>query len=180
MGEGAFTRKCFCAASNATMSSDVPFPLLTRHHACTVPLLAQTQPDLLLINGKIWTVNPAQKEAQAVAVGGNHILAVGTNDEILKWKRDTSQVIDLHGRRVVPGFNDSHVHFYAGGTNLAGVQLRALKSPEAFRDAIGAFSKTLPRGNGSSAAIGTTKIGLPRNCPPANSSIRSPRTARFL
>jgi hypothetical protein len=109
-------------------------------------LPAQTQPDLLLINGKIWTVNPAQKEAQAVALRGNRILAVGSNEEILKWKREPSEVIDLHGRLVTPGFNDAHVHFYFGGADLAGVQLRSAKSPEAFRDAIAAFSKTIPPG----------------------------------
>ncbi|MGC2658913.1 MAG: amidohydrolase [Bryobacteraceae bacterium] len=113
---------------------------------CAIPLIAQTQTDLLLINGKVWTVNPAEPEAQAVALHGNHILAVGTNEEILKWKRASSQVIDLHGHRVVPGFNDSHVHFYDGGSNLAGVQLRSAKSPQAMRDAIAAFSQTIPPG----------------------------------
>ncbi|HWF45360.1 MAG TPA: amidohydrolase family protein, partial [Bryobacteraceae bacterium] len=121
-------------------------PFFLAFMLAAISLNAQTQPDLLLINGKIWTVNPAQKEAQAVALGGNRILAVGTNDEILKWKRPTSKVIDLHGHRVLPGFNDAHVHFYAGGSNLAGVQLRALKSPEAFRHAIAVFSKTIPPG----------------------------------
>lgn len=111
-----------------------------------MPLDAQAQPDLLLIDGKIWTVNPAQKEAQAVALQGNRIVAVGSNDEILKWKGPSSKVIDLHGQRVLPGFNDAHVHFYAGGSNLAGVQLRSLKSQEAFRDAIATFSKTIPAG----------------------------------
>src|SRR5947199_10760207 len=71
---------------------------------------------LLLLNGKFWTVNPKQPEAEAVAIAGNRILAVGTTEEIERWRQPGVSSVDLGGRRVLPGFNDAHVHFFAGGT----------------------------------------------------------------
>ncbi len=112
----------------------------------TLPIHAQQSITLLLINGKIWTVNPAQKEAEAVAISGNHIVAVGTTSEISKLKQSGTQVIDLEGRRVVPGFDDAHVHFFAGGSNLAGPQLRYSKSQQEFRDTLAQFTQHTPRG----------------------------------
>jgi predicted amidohydrolase YtcJ len=101
---------------------------------------------LILIHGKIWTVNPQQKEAEAVAIGGNRIVAVGSDREILELKQSGTRVVDLGGRRVLPGFNDAHVHFYSGGSDLAGPQLRYSKSEQEFRDALGAFARQLPKG----------------------------------
>jgi predicted amidohydrolase YtcJ len=109
-------------------------------------LIAQPSIDLILINGKIWTVNPKQPEVQAVAVSGNHIVAVGSTTAITALKQSNTQVIDLAGKRVVPGFNDAHVHFFDGGSNLSGVQLRDAKSQTEFRDRIGAFAGHTPKG----------------------------------
>jgi predicted amidohydrolase YtcJ len=101
---------------------------------------------LVLINGKIWTVNPQQKEAEAVAVSGNRIVAVGASPGILALKQPGTRVVDLRGRRVLPGFNDAHVHFYSGGANLTGPQLRYSKSEREFRDTLAAFAQQLPKG----------------------------------
>lgn len=111
-----------------------------------VLLAAQESASLLLINGKIWAVNPQQKEAEAVAINGNRIVAVGTTPQVLKFKQPGTEVIDLDGKRVLPGFNDAHVHFYSGGASLAGPQLRYSKSPEEFRDTLAAFAQHTPRG----------------------------------
>src|SRR5436305_8122764 len=78
-------------------------------------LSAQTTWTLVLFNAKIWTGNPAQPEAEAVAVAGNRIAAVGTTEEILRRKPKDVPQLDLDGRRMLPCFNDAHVHFYAGG-----------------------------------------------------------------
>jgi predicted amidohydrolase YtcJ len=107
---------------------------------------AQTTPTLLLVNGKIWTVDPAHSQAEAVAITNNRIVAVGSNEEISRLKQTGVPVIDLGGRRVLPGFNDAHVHFYAGGANLTGPQLRYAKSEGEFRDTLAAFTKHQPRG----------------------------------
>jgi predicted amidohydrolase YtcJ len=108
--------------------------------------LAQAPADLVLINGKIWTVDDKRPEVEAVAVLGNRIAAVGSTAEIRKWVGAKTKVIDLQGRRVMPGFNDSHVHFLDGGMGLASVQLRYAKTPEEFRDSIRDFAAKLPKG----------------------------------
>ena len=107
---------------------------------------AQPSADLVLLNGKFWTVNEAQPRAQAVACIGNRIVAVGSSDEIRKWIGRSTQVMDLGGKLALPGFNDAHVHFYSGGENLASVQLRHAKSEAEFRDRIAQFAATLPAG----------------------------------
>ena len=106
----------------------------------------QVSADLVLLNGKTWTVNEKQPEAEAVAVLGNRIIAVGSTKEIRKLMGKQTRVVDLQGRRVVPGFNDAHVHFFNGGAGLASVQLRGAKSPEEFAKLIAAFAAQIPKG----------------------------------
>ena len=108
-------------------------------------VLAQN-PDLILVNGKLWTGNPRQPEAQAAAIQGGKFTAVGSTAEIRKLAGPQTRVVDLGGKRVTPGFHDSHVHFADGGSHLASVQLRDAKTPEEFRDRIGAFAKKVPKG----------------------------------
>ncbi len=112
-----------------------------------LPFFAPPSADLILLNGKIWTGNARQQpEAEAIACLGPRIVAVGTSAQIRKLAGVSTRVIDLKGRRVVPGFNDAHVHFFDGGAGLASVQLRDAKTPVEFRDRIGAFAKKLPKG----------------------------------
>ena len=109
-------------------------------------LSAQIAPTLLLTNAKIWTENPRQPEAEAVAIAGNLIIAVGTTAELLKLRGPHTAVADLDGRRVLPGFNDAHVHFYSGGHSLSGPQLRFTRSPEEFVQTLGQFALYAPSG----------------------------------
>jgi len=116
--------------------------------ALSARAFAQSPADLVLVNGKIWTVNDnpqAMAEAEAVACLGNRIVAVGTTKEIRKWIGAKTKVIDLQGRRVVPGFNDAHVHFFDGGRGLASVQLRDARTPEEFRHRIRDFAAKSPK-----------------------------------
>lgn len=101
---------------------------------------------LIFTNGRIWTENPAQPEAQAVALDGNSILAVGDDATIKRLAGPGTQTIDLGGKRVLPGFNDAHVHFLDGGGSLIGVPLGDANSQAEFRDRIARFAKTLPKG----------------------------------
>jgi predicted amidohydrolase YtcJ len=101
---------------------------------------------LILTNGKIWTENPRQPESEAIAVNGNLILAVGTSAAISKLAGPGCKVIDLGGRRVVPGFNDAHVHFLQGGDSLISVQLGNANSAAEFRRRLGDYAKSLPKG----------------------------------
>src|SRR5258708_2909372 len=108
--------------------------------------LAQQTADLILVNGRVWTVNASQPEAEAVAIVGPHIAAVGSSANIRKWAGSRTRVIDLAGRRVVPGFNDAHVHFYTGGANLTRVQLRNARSQAEFSQRIQAYASKVPKG----------------------------------
>ncbi len=114
--------------------------------AAIVPVNAQAPRTFLLTNGKFWTGNPAQPEVEAVAISGNRIVATGSNAEILRLKQADSIELDLEGRRVVPGFNDAHVHFVDGGTNLTGPQLRYAKSEAEFRDTLAEYARHRPTG----------------------------------
>lgn len=107
---------------------------------------SQVPADLVLLNGKIWTVNEKQPQAEAVACLGNRIIAVGTSKEVRKFIGKQTRIIDLQDRRVVPGFNDAHVHFFNGGAGLASVQLRDAKSQEEFKNRIGAFAAKISSG----------------------------------
>lgn len=108
--------------------------------------LAEEWITFIFTNAKVWTGNPHEKEAEAIAIAGNRIVAVGTSAEILDLKQPGTRVINLEGRRVLPGFNDAHVHFYSGGANLSGPQLRYAKSEQEFREQLSGFAQQLPKG----------------------------------
>jgi predicted amidohydrolase YtcJ len=126
---------------------NLPFSFIVL--AVTIALSSVTssgQADLLLLQGKVWTENPQQREAEAIAIAGNRILAVGPSDVIRKLAGPNTKVIDLGGRRVVPGFHDSHLHFYYGGDGLASVQLGDARSPDEMRRRIAEFTRSRPKG----------------------------------
>ncbi len=71
----------------------------------------QVTVDLILLNGKVFTVDSAKPSAEAIAIRGERIVAVGTNDEIKKLAGAKTRLIDLQNRAVTAGFNDAHFHF---------------------------------------------------------------------
>jgi predicted amidohydrolase YtcJ len=71
--------------------------------------------DIVLLNAKVITVDPSDRIAQAVALAGGKIVAVGTNAEVAKLAGPGTQRIDLQGRTVTPGLLDAHAHFNWGG-----------------------------------------------------------------
>jgi predicted amidohydrolase YtcJ len=101
---------------------------------------------LAIVEAKVWTGNPGQPEAQAIGLSGSRILAVGATQAILGRAGPHTRIIDAQGRRVLPGFNDAHLHFYGGGDALAGVDLRGAASSGALRDRVAAFARTRPPG----------------------------------
>jgi predicted amidohydrolase YtcJ len=107
-------------------------------------------PDLLLLDGNIWTgereSDGKTRIAHAAAIAGGRFIAVGSNQEILELKREDTQVIQLRGRRVVPGLIDSHVHFIGGGFQLLSLDLKNVKSEDEFVRLIGERAKGLPPG----------------------------------
>jgi predicted amidohydrolase YtcJ len=102
--------------------------------------------DLVLRNGKIWTVNKKQPRAEALAVWRDRILAVGSDPDVRPLIGPHTKVIDLKQRRVVPGFHDSHVHLLSGGMRLSQVQLKDAKDETEFGRRLREFDRKLPPG----------------------------------
>lgn len=101
---------------------------------------------LAIVNARVWTGDTRRPWADAVAVQGNQIAAVGSSAEIRKLAGATTRVIDAKGAMVVPGFTDAHVHFIDGGFALQSVKLRDAKTKAEFIRRIGAFARTVPSG----------------------------------
>ncbi|HUJ94218.1 MAG TPA: amidohydrolase [Terriglobales bacterium] len=124
------------------------FTLLLVSFANVLAVYAQTRPaaDLIITNAKIWTVDKAHPTAQAVAVLGERIVAVGSNAEVDAWRGPNTRVIDAGGHLLLPGFNDSHVHFVSGGLQLASLQLNDATSAQEFVRRIAERAKNTPKG----------------------------------
>jgi len=106
----------------------------------------QKTADLIVVNASIWTGNDAGPRAEAMAIGGETLLSVGSEKEVLKFKGKNTRVLDLEGKFVTPGFIDSHLHFLNGGFNLSSVQLRDASTKEEFIRRIGEYAQTLRPG----------------------------------
>src|SRR5262252_9456678 len=78
---------------------------------------AQARADLLLVNGRVLTVDSADRVAQAVGIAGNRIVVVGTTAEVERAAAPNARRIDLGGRTVTPGLLDAHAHFSGGGAD---------------------------------------------------------------
>ncbi len=102
--------------------------------------------DLIITNARVHTVDPARPEAEAVAVIGERIVAVGGKAEIEAWRGPRTKVVDAAGRRLLPGFDDAHVHFISGGTQLDSVSLKDALSRQEFVKRIGARVAATPKG----------------------------------
>lgn len=97
-------------------------------------------------NGRIWTGVPTLPEVEALAVGQGRILALGRDAEVQPWIGAGTQVVDLDGARVVPGFIDAHVHFLGGGLQLLRVDLKDAADEVAFGRLLQQYDQRTPRG----------------------------------
>src|SRR5438045_438335 len=101
--------------------------------------------ELVLVNAKIWTVDKTRPEAEALAIGRDRILAVGSSPEVRSLIGPRTRTIDLKGRRVVPGFYDSHVHLLGSGQRLSEVALKDAPNESEFGRRLQVFDRKLPR-----------------------------------
>src|SRR5713226_2143240 len=108
--------------------------------------------DTVLIHGHIYTGNPKAPWAQALAITGTRIDAVGSDSEILSRKSAKTETIDLQGRTVVPGFSDSHTHMWFGALALHGLNLSTPESsitpeddPDRLVSALKAYGASHPK-----------------------------------
>jgi hypothetical protein len=111
-------------------------------------VFGETKPaaDLIIQNALIWTVDSSQPEAQAVAILGERIVAVGSAQQVETWRGLHTPVVDAGGKRLLPGFNDAHVHFVDGGSQLDNVELNDCTSAREFARRIGARASKTPKG----------------------------------
>lgn len=101
--------------------------ILTILFLLLLPVCIAAQADILLVNGKVFTADEKGTIAEAVAIKGERIVAVGTTKEI-RAKFPRAKAIDLKGKLVTPGFNDAHVHFLRGALAMLTVNLQDSKS----------------------------------------------------
>jgi predicted amidohydrolase YtcJ len=107
---------------------------------------ASLVPDLIIVNAVVRTMDPTKPSAEAIAIYGNRIVAVGSTNDIRKMASSSTRVIDAKQRLVLPGFNDAHVHFMSGGFQLSSVDLRDADTPAEFAERIKNFAAKVPRG----------------------------------
>ena len=105
-----------------------------------------SSPDTILYNANVITVNPNKPTAQAIAILGERVVAIGENNQILKLANSTTRKIDIAGKTVVPGFIDAHSHPASSGlSHLRNVDID-LRSIEEIKKAIHERSKSTPPG----------------------------------
>jgi predicted amidohydrolase YtcJ len=116
-------------------------------------------PDVILVDGKIFTGNRAQPYAEALAISQSRITAVGSNAEIRRLAGRGTRRIDLDGRTVVPGFNDAHTHFHVK-PRATRLEFRSMEPTWAeVSDALRAAVKKTPAGHWIIGQVGGTAYG---------------------
>jgi len=100
--------------------------------------------DKIYYNGNIWTGNPNRPNAEFIAVVGESIIGVGSNHK--SFKGSDTELIDLDGQFVVPGFMDSHTHFISGGFQLMSINLRNVAGKDEFISQVEDYVKNIPSG----------------------------------
>ena len=140
---------------------------------------AQAPADTVLINGTVLTVDRADSVAQAVAITGGKIAAVGTTAQIKAMAGPKTEVIDLRGRAVTPGLIDTHVHFSAAAS-LFTVDLgdADVKSIEEVKKRVRRRSRSSSRASGCAAVDGTRASMRSGATSPLPISMPWPRTIR--
>jgi predicted amidohydrolase YtcJ len=103
--------------------------------------------DLVLLNGRVYTLDPGRPWAEGLAITGDRIAAVGTSAEVRRRAGPSTRVIDLKGGFVTPGFNDAHVHIDATGALLVGVNLLDVHGEGPLVERVRGAASRLPRGS---------------------------------
>lgn len=107
---------------------------------------AQTEPDLIVINARVRTLDAKKPVADAIAVSGGRISALGSNREIGALASARTKVIDAGGKLVIPGFNDAHVHFTGVGNWFSHLDATNIRNSKELLDRVAHFTRFLPNG----------------------------------
>jgi predicted amidohydrolase YtcJ len=133
--------------------------------SCFLGLMAlaqQSTPDLMMFNGKVFTSNSSQPYAEALAIRGERIVAVGASKEIVALAGKETKRIDLGGRTVIPGINDAHYHL---GFNVSEEDLQINSNDPSWQEINGAVSSTVakvPKGTWITGGFGPTVLEDPQ------------------
>jgi predicted amidohydrolase YtcJ len=100
--------------------------------------------ELIITNARVQTMDASQPMAEAVAVAGGKIIAVGNRRSVEALAGPGARMIDARGRTLLPGFVESHMHLFFGGAELAHLQLTGVYGAEALRDRFRAFAASRP------------------------------------
>jgi len=123
----------------------IVFFLLAGFWASTTLAQQQNSPaDTVVLHARVYTVNPHQPWAQALAIRDGKIVAVGSDQELAKYRGPSTQVVDAQGHMVLPGFVDTHGHFMAGAASLPNVALDDAKTVAQFQKMIVDFAAAHP------------------------------------
>jgi len=114
--------------------------------AGSIPAVESTPADLLLTHGNIVTVNDDQPTAQALAIRGDRIIAVGTNEQILRHRGPATHTIDLKGKLAIPGFIESHAHFVSLGRSKMVLDLSRARTWDEITNMVAAAADSAPEG----------------------------------
>ncbi|WP_282074235.1 amidohydrolase [Maribacter aquivivus] len=127
------------------MKKQLFFLLMTTLLVCSCST-DSVKADLIITNANIWTGNTDSPKAEAIAVKADTILAIGSLDDIHKFKGSDTEIKDVGGKFITPGFIDTHVHLLMGGNSLLSVQLRDVSTKQEFIDRISGFTKKIKPG----------------------------------
>lgn len=100
--------------------------------------------DIIIRNARVLTMEDAQPRAEAVAISGNRIAAIGGNAEIDAMATPSTRIIDAGGATVMPGFNEAHMHIFGGSVSLNELSLFGVKGFDALKEAVTAYAAANP------------------------------------
>jgi predicted amidohydrolase YtcJ len=101
--------------------------------------------DVIITNGRVYTVNAKQPWAEAIAIRDHHIVGVGTGDDVARWRGPHTKTIDAQKHTILPGFYDSHIHFMEGALSLEKVNVDDTKTVGEIQEKVKAFAAAHPR-----------------------------------
>lgn len=104
----------------------------------------QTEASFIIRNARVLTMDDARPRAEAIAIGANRILAVGSEAEVDAFSGPDTHVIDARGGSVLPGFNEAHMHIFGGSAELSELSLMGIKGFDALDAAIKAYAAQYP------------------------------------
>ncbi len=116
----------------------IPFLIIVFFSCMLAACDAPPKAELVLLHGNIYTVNENQPKAEAIAIIGDTIAFVGSNEAVSTWIGEETQVLDLEGKTVTPGLIEGHAHFMGVGENQLNIDLLQVKSYEEMVEKVAA------------------------------------------